>query len=77
MKIPYALPIFLRSVDWLHPLQVNEVMKILKGWEQMTDEEAISLLDAKFAEESVRLYALQLISKMSDDNLALYMLQFS
>ena len=43
----------------------------------MTDEEAISLLDAKFAEESVRLYALQLISKMSDDNLALYMLQFS
>lgn len=50
MKISTALPIFLRSVDWLHPLQVNEVLKLLKGWEKMSDEEAISLLDAKFAD---------------------------
>ena len=38
MKISTALPIFLRSVDWLHPLQVNEVLKLLKGWEKMSDE---------------------------------------
>lgn len=50
MKISTALPIFLRSVDWLHPLQVNEVLKLLKGWEKMSDEEAISLIDAKFAD---------------------------
>lgn len=38
MKIPWALPIFLRSVDWLHPLQVGEVLKLLRGWQRMTDE---------------------------------------
>ena len=43
----------------------------------MKPEEAISLLDAKFPDERVRQYAVTRISQLSDDDLALYMLQFA
>jgi hypothetical protein len=69
-----GLPIFLRSVQWNRPIQVNEVYKMLANWAPMKPEEAISLLDAKFPDERVRQYAVQRISQLSDDDLALYML---
>ncbi|CDW85366.1 phosphatidylinositol 3-and 4-kinase family protein [Stylonychia lemnae] len=74
---PQGLPIFLRSVQWNRPIQVNEVYKMLQNWALMKPEEAISLLDAKFPDERVRKYAVARISQLSDDDLALYMLQFS
>jgi len=74
---PQGLPIFLRSVQWDRPIQVNEVYKMLANWAPMKPEEAISLLDAKFPDERVRQYAVMRISQLSDDYLALYMLQFS
>lgn len=40
----------------------------------MNPEQAISLLDAKFPDEKVRQYAVNRISYLSDDDLALYML---
>jgi len=43
----------------------------------MEPEEAICLLDAKFPDERVRSYAVDRINNLSDDDLALYMLQFS
>lgn len=51
---PQGLPIFLRSVQWNRPIQVNEVYKMLANWAPMKPEEAISLLDAKFPDERVR-----------------------
>jgi phosphatidylinositol-4,5-bisphosphate 3-kinase len=65
---------FLRSVQWHRPLLVNETYKILKNWAPMNPEQAISLLDAKFPDEKVRQYAVNRISYLSDDDLALYML---
>lgn len=43
----------------------------------MEPAEAIILLDAKFPDERVRSYAVERIKHLSDDDLALYMLQFS
>jgi hypothetical protein len=50
---------------------------MLKNWAPMEPEEAICLLDAKFPDERVRSYAVERLKNLSDDDLALYMLQFS
>ncbi len=71
---PPGLPIFLRSVKWHRPIQVNETYKMLENWAPMKPDAAIQLLDAKFPDERVRNYAVKIISKLSDDDLALYML---
>lgn len=74
---PKGLPIFLKSVEWNRPVQVNEVYNMLGNWASMEPEDAIQLLDAKYPDEKVRQYAVQRISLLSDDELRLYMLQFS
>lgn len=43
----------------------------------MRPEEALSLLDAKFPDERVRTYAVNRVNQMTDDDLAMYMLQFT
>ena len=43
----------------------------------MKPEDAISLLDANFPDERVRQYAVRRVEQLSDDELALYMLQFA
>lgn len=50
---------------------------MIENWAPMDPEDAIQLLDAKFPDERVRAYAVQRISLLSDDELTLYMLQFS
>ena len=75
--LPSGLPLFLRSVRWNRPVQVNEVYKMLKNWAPMDPEDAICLLDAKFPDDKVRGYAVNQISKLSDDKIALYMIQFA
>ena len=50
---------------------------MLKNWAPMEPEEAIILLEAKFPDERVRSYAVERIKHLSDDDLALFMLQFS
>ena len=50
---------------------------MLKNWAPMEPEEAIQLLDAKFPDERVRTYAVERISHLSDDDIALFMLQFA
>ena len=50
---------------------------MLDNWAPMAPEDAIQLLDAKYPDERVRSYAVNRIAQLSDDELALYMLQFS
>lgn len=38
---PKGLPIFLKSVRWNRPVQVNEVYNMLDGWAAMEPEDAI------------------------------------
>jgi len=72
-----ALPIFLAAIDWSNPEQVGEVHKMLKEWAPLTPQEALPLLDALYADEAVRLYAVERISNFSDDELGLYMLELA
>lgn len=74
-EIPSALEVFLRSIDWLDPLQVNLARVYLKKWERIDPEDAISLLDARFPDTSVREYAISVLTTMTDDLMYLYMLQ--
>lgn len=71
---PRGLPLFLKSVKWDRPVQVNVVYNMLENWAPMSPEDAIQLLDAKYPDERVRKYAVNRISLLSDDELALYML---
>ena len=52
--IPSALEIFLRSIDWFSPLQVNLAKLYLGKWEKIDPEDAISLLDSRYPITFVR-----------------------
>lgn len=58
-------------------MQVSETYKLLKTWTKMQPEDAISLLKSEYPDENIRLYAVQRISQISDDDIVLYMPQFT
>lgn len=41
----------------------------------MSPEEAVTLLDARFPDTEVRIYAIERLSEMHDDKLELYLLE--
>ena len=69
------LEIFLRSINWFDPLQVNIAHNYLKKWKRIDPEDAISLLDARFPDTHVRNYAISILRDMTDDLMNLYMAQ--
>lgn len=73
--IPLALQLFLRAVDWTRPLQRNEAHIMLSKWSKMHFEDILSLLNAEYADEEVRVHATQCISQISDDDFVLFMPQ--
>lgn len=68
-----ALPIFLCAINWLDPDQRKIAHEMIRKWGLITPEDALCLLDAPFADEMVRLYAVQRLSTMTDDTLSLFM----
>jgi phosphatidylinositol-4,5-bisphosphate 3-kinase len=74
-SIPMALQLFLRAIDWVRPLQVREAHKMLLKWKKMSFEDMLSLLNPEYADEQVRLYCVQHISRISNEDFALYMPQ--
>ena len=50
---------------------------MIKLWTPLPPLEALPLLDAIFADETVRLYAVERLSTLSDDELALYLLELT
>ncbi len=50
---------------------------MIKLWTPLPPEDALPLLDAPFADETVRLYAVERVSILSDDELQLYMLELT
>ncbi|CAK95176.1 unnamed protein product (macronuclear) [Paramecium tetraurelia] len=75
--LPYALQIFLMAIEWDDPEQVREAHNMIKLWTPLPPEDALPLLDAHFADETVRLYAVERVSILSDDELQLYMLELT
>lgn len=71
-KVSKALPIFLRSLNWVNPYQVAEAYKLLNQWKPMDPELAIYLLGDKFADKVVRDYAVGIVSQLSEQKFHFY-----
>lgn len=69
------LPAFVMSVRWSKAEDVQELYDLLDLWEPATPVEALQLLDRRFMDPKVRAYAVHCLEELSDDELALYMLQ--
>ena len=71
-----ALPKFLQSFSWSDPSQVSEMHSLLPKWHlQEKTVNALELLDAKFADASIRSYTVDCLEAMPDNELAAYVLQ--
>ena len=75
-RVPHALPTFLLAVNWCSPEQRAEAHRLLKEWAPFfTPISALLLLDVKFADATVREHAVGILRRLSDSELALYLLQ--
>eukprot|EP00299_Pterocystis_sp_00344_P014743 c7321_g1_i1.p1 GENE.c7321_g1_i1~~c7321_g1_i1.p1 ORF type:complete len:457 (+),score=112.51 c7321_g1_i1:175-1371(+) len=61
-----SLPKLLRSVNWTSQADVAEMKKILEHWPELPIHDAIELLDAKYAEQFVRWFAVHCLEGISD-----------
>ena len=65
--IPSALELFLRSINWFNPLEVSLAYKYLQKWSKLSAEDALSLLDCRFPDTKVRLYAVNILREYPDE----------
>ena len=72
---PAMLQLVLQSLDYSIPSQVGEIPYILKEWAELSPTQALTLLDSKFPDATVRAYAVHQIDKFNDSEVMLYMLQ--
>jgi phosphatidylinositol-4,5-bisphosphate 3-kinase len=72
---PEALPKFLKCVDWADLDKVTEAHKLLKIWAPITMNVALELLDYHFADEKVRSKAVKRLSKLTNDEVLVFLLQ--
>ncbi|KAF2073262.1 hypothetical protein CYY_005424 [Polysphondylium violaceum] len=72
---PSSLPKVLQSLQWNNPQNVKEAHRLLSIWAPLSPEEALELLDVRYADELVREYAVNCLRAFSDNQLALYLLQ--
>lgn len=71
-----ALPKFLQSVDWFSSDHRHEAHRMLKEWAiPISPVSAIELLDVKYADSTVREYAVSCLRVLQDDELRLFLLQ--
>ncbi|KJE93282.1 phosphoinositide-3-kinase gamma catalytic subunit [Capsaspora owczarzaki ATCC 30864] len=75
MRRPEALPKFLLAVKWNRREHVQEAHKCLLAWAALSPEAALELLDANFADERVRAYAVSRLELLPNDELGDYLLQ--
>lgn len=74
-KYPELLSLFLTTIDYSNPEEVKEIPGILKNWSPLSPELALSLLDAKYADQNVRNYAVERFEQFTDNDIMLYLLQ--
>jgi phosphatidylinositol-4,5-bisphosphate 3-kinase len=72
---PEALTKVLLSADWTDPAVVEEAHELLGSWVPPTPKQALDLLDAHFADDKIREYAVERLKDMSDEELGNYTLQ--
>ncbi|KAH3743438.1 phosphatidylinositol-4,5-diphosphate 3-kinase [Pelomyxa schiedti] len=74
---PRALAKILRSANWSDPSQVAEAHRFLKMCPPPHPNQALELLDAQYADEEVRRFAVDSLSGLTDGEVADYLLQLT
>ncbi|XP_040576946.1 phosphatidylinositol 4,5-bisphosphate 3-kinase catalytic subunit alpha isoform [Lepeophtheirus salmonis] len=74
-EIPDILPRLLDAVKWNSRDDVAELYLLLEEWPDVTPQVSLELLDCKYADLVVRKKAVEWLDKMSDEDLAQYLLQ--
>eukprot|EP01103_Thecamoeba_quadrilineata_P018313 TRINITY_DN690_c0_g2_i1.p1 TRINITY_DN690_c0_g2~~TRINITY_DN690_c0_g2_i1.p1 ORF type:complete len:1106 (+),score=228.82 TRINITY_DN690_c0_g2_i1:177-3320(+) len=72
---PRSLVKILQCVDWCSVATVQETYRLLNTWEELNPVDALELLDAKFANQKVRDFAVKCLHKLSDSLLKDCLLQ--
>eukprot|EP00043_Microstomoeca_roanoka_P011821 m.111667 g.111667 ORF g.111667 m.111667 type:complete len:1032 (-) comp15307_c1_seq1:217-3312(-) len=73
--VPHALAKCLRAIDWTTNEAAHDMADMLKLWAALSPEDALELLDAFFADQTIRAHAVQYLEPISDDQLLSYLLQ--
>lgn len=75
-RMPNILPRLLDAVKWQSRDEVSQLYLLLEDWRPVSTEVALELLDCKYADLTVRRYAVGwLDSALSDEELGQYLLQ--
>jgi hypothetical protein len=78
IKFPPLLPKFLQSVNWGHIDHRMEAYRLLNVWAQPNDPVmCLELLDAKYADCTIREYAINILRRLSDEQIKCYLLQMT
>ena len=75
LDVPEILPRFLDAVKWNSRNDLTHLYMLLKIWPEIPPQSALELLDCKYADPTVRALAVVWLDKMSDEDLAQYLLQ--
>ncbi len=76
LTIPDSLPKLLDAVKWNSRDEVPQLYCLLKKWPKIKVETALELLDCKYADMTVRTYAVKWLDEgLTDDHLLQYLLQ--
>lgn len=74
--LPHSLPKLLESVKWSSREEVAQVYSLLKCWQTVPVQTALALLDCKFTDPKVRLFAVKCLdTSLEDHALRIYLLQ--
>jgi len=74
---PKALPKFARSVPWNDRFAVAKMHRLLNQWAELAPVDSLELLDADYADDKVREYAVSRIDTLDDNDLIDIMLQLT
>lgn len=73
--LPHSLNKLLLSIKWNNHKTVAQVLSFLQEWPKLVPEKALELLDYAYADCWVRKFAIECLKGITDEELALYLLQ--
>lgn len=76
-KYPLLLPKLLLSVPWNIPQAVQKTHSYLNKWPPLPPLKCLELLDYKFPDQRIRIYAVKQLNKLKSQELFHYILQLS
>jgi hypothetical protein len=74
-RAEHSLPFLMQSVDWGNPAKRREARLLLRQWPNLPLEESLQLLDAHYADSTLRQFAVRCLDRISNDEFLLYLLQ--